>query len=162
MPVYFIAENENGDYDNLRIKIGLSTNIEKRFRQLKTGSPYELKLMGWIECDDDRDFEKQLHLKYAASKSHLEWFTLSATDVLEELLQHSTRSFIATNENAFEVVSHDRDGVPEYLGAWQWGDVEIQEFCPSCGRGGGMDYNENYGGMRCLHCGLMEFQMYED
>ena len=48
MPVYFIAEDENGDYDNLRIKIGLSKDIERRVSQLSTGSPYRLKLMGWI------------------------------------------------------------------------------------------------------------------
>ena len=159
MPVYFIAENENGSYGNLRVKIGISVNVQRRIRQLQTGSPYELKLMGWIEHDNDRALEKQLHQKYASVNTHREWFVLDASDVFEELKQHSTSSFIATNDNAFEVVSHDQDGVPEYLGAWQWGDAEIDEFCPSCGWGGGMDYNENYGGMRCLNCGLMESNM---
>jgi hypothetical protein len=160
MPVYFIAENENGNYDNLRIKIGISENIEKRVGQLQTGSPYELKLMGWIESEDDRGLENKLHRKYTTANTHREWFALSASDVLEELKMHSVNSFIATNENAFEIISRDQDGIPEFLGAWQWGDAEIEEFCPSCGWGGGMDYNENYGGMRCLNCGLMESQMY--
>lgn len=80
---------------------------------------------------------------------------MNSSDVFEELKRHSTNSFIATNKNAFEVVSHDRDGVPEYLSAWQWGGAEVNEFCPSCGWGGGMDYNENYDGMRCLKFGLM-------
>ncbi|NYS79489.1 MULTISPECIES: GIY-YIG nuclease family protein [Halomonadaceae] len=156
MPVYFIAENENGNYGNLRVKIGISANVERRIGQLRTGSPYKLKLMGWIKPDDDRTLEKLLHQKYAPVNAHGEWFALDASNVFEELKRHSTSSFIATNENAFEIVSHDQDGVPEYLGSWQWGDAEIDEFCPSCGWGGGMDYNENYGGMRCLNCGLME------
>lgn len=161
MPVYFIAENENENYGNLRVKIGISANVQRRVNQLQTGSPYLLRLMGWIEANNDRTLEKQLHQKYASENTHREWFSLDATDVFQELKLHSTSSFIATNNNAFEIVSRDRDGVPEYLGAWQWGDVEIDEFCPSCGWGGGMDYNENYGGMRCLHCGLMEKNMYD-
>lgn len=159
MPVYFIAENENGNYGNLRVKIGISINIQRRIRQLQTGSPYDLKLMGWIEPRNDRDLEKQLHQKYAPVNTHREWFSMHAADVFVELKQHSTSSFIATNDNAFEIVSYDREGVPEYLGAWQWGDAEIDGFCPSCGWGGGMGYNKNYGGMRCLNCGLIEHQM---
>lgn len=159
MAVYFIAENENENYGNLRVKIGISINIHKRIRQLQTGSPYELKLMGWIEPDNDRELENQLHQKYATSNTHLEWFSLDSSDVFDELKKYSTSSFIAANDNAFEIISYDRDGIPELLGAWQWGDAEIEEFCPSCGWGGGMDYNENHGGMRCLNCGLMESQM---
>jgi Meiotically up-regulated gene 113 len=159
MPVYFIAENENGNHGNLRVKIGISDCIQRRIRQLQTGSPYKLKLMGWIKSDNDRALEKRLHQKYSSVNAHHEWFSLDASDVFVELKKHSMSAFIATNENAFEVVSYDRDGVPEYFGAWQWGDAEIDEFCPSCGWGGGMDYNENYGGMRCLNCGLMESHM---
>jgi len=162
MPVYFIAENEIKDYGSLRVKIGRSVNIKKRIGELQTGSPYELKLMGWIKSNNDKALEKQLHQKYSSSNAHREWFELNVNNVFEELKKYSTNSFIATNDNAFEIISHDRDGIPEYLGAWQWGDVDIDEFCPSCGWGGGMDYNENYGGMRCLNCGLMESNMYDD
>jgi hypothetical protein len=51
MAVYFIAEDENRNYDCLRIKIGISKNVPKRLAQLSTGSPYKLKLMGWIDSD---------------------------------------------------------------------------------------------------------------
>jgi hypothetical protein len=155
MPVYFISENEKGDYDNLRIKIGISGNVPKRLKQLRTGSPYKLKLMGWIETDNDRKLEKELHDKYEEFNTHLEWFQLGVEDILEELKIHSTDSYIAVNDNAFEVISYDRKGVPEFVGAWQWTEVEHDEFCPSCGWGGGLDYNENYGGERCLNCGLV-------
>jgi hypothetical protein len=104
MPVYFIAENESRNYGSLRVKIGVRINVQRRIMQLQTGSPYRLKLMGWIESDNDRVLEKQLHKKYASVNTHLEWFRLDASD-----------------------------GLPEYFGAWQWGDVEVDEFCPSCG-----------------------------
>jgi hypothetical protein len=156
MHLYFIAENENGDYDNLRIKIGISKDIKKRLLHLQTGSPYELKLMGWIEAQDVRALEKKLHAKYRDRCAHREWFNLSSCDVLEEIKSHSINGYISVHDNAFEIVSYDRDGVPEYLGAWQWTDVEFQEFCPKCGWGGGLDYNENYGGLRCLKCGVID------
>ena len=155
MPVYFIAEDENEHYDTLRIKIGISKNISKRLPQLQTGSPYKLKLMGWIESSDDYLLERELHKKYSYCNTHLEWFSLSACDILEELQNHLTDSYIAVNENAFEIIDHDRDGVPIFLGPWQWTDVEYSEFCPVCGWGGGLDYNENYGGIRCLKCGII-------
>jgi len=154
MSVYFVAEDENGNYDYLRIKIGISKDIQRRLSQLSTGSPYKLKLMGWIECENDRSLEKKLHTKYVNSNTHGEWFELSVCEVLEELKQHSVNSHIAVNENAFEVIGRDRDGIPEFLGAWQWTDIEYSEFCPSCGWGGGLSYNENYGGERCLRCGF--------
>lgn len=156
MLLYFIAENENGDYDNLRVKIGMSKDINKRLSQLQTGSPYKLKLMGWIEVDDAKYLEKALHAKYKDRIVHGEWFHLGPCDVLKEIKSHFTDGYIAVNGNAFEIVSRDRDGVPEYLGAWQWTDVEYEEFCPKCGWGGGLDYNDNYGGMRCLKCGVVD------
>jgi len=32
--------------------------------------------------------------------------------------------------------------------------LDISEFCPECGSGLGLSYNENYGGERCLQCGF--------
>ncbi|NOH82111.1 GIY-YIG nuclease family protein [Vibrio sp. RE86] len=156
MAVYFIAEDENGNYDCLRIKIGISKNVPKRLAQLSTGSPYKLKLMGWINTENDRDFEKSLHQKYLENNVHLEWFELGVCDVLDELKFHSVNSHISVNDNAFEVVARDRNGVPECVGSWQWTEVDNQEFCPNCGWGGGLDYNENFGCERCLQCGFCE------
>ncbi|RJQ24654.1 GIY-YIG nuclease family protein [Candidatus Parcubacteria bacterium] len=155
MAVYFIADNENPNYDNLRIKIGVSKDINARVLQLQTGSPSELKLMGWIESANDRDLEATLHKKYSHKHSHREWFNLSVSDVFEELCEHSTDAYIAVNSNAFEIIDRDNDGIPEYVGAWLWLDVEYKEFCPQCGWGGGLSYNENYGGDRCLKCGIV-------
>ena len=93
MSVYFIADNENGDYGNLRIKIGISQSIKARLNKLQTGSPYKLKLMGWIESDDDRVLEKELHSKYDKYRVHLEWFEFDVCNVLEIIKSHTTNGY---------------------------------------------------------------------
>ena len=85
MPVYFIAENENEDHNSLRVKIGRSGDIKVRLRALQTGSPYDLKLMGWIESNDDKQLELTLHERYSDQRIRLEWFHLQPEDVLNEL-----------------------------------------------------------------------------
>lgn len=153
MSVYFIAENENDDYCSLRVKIGRSGDIRARLRYLQTGSPYDLKVMGWIESDDDKRLESELHEKYRDHHVRLEWFKLQPADVLEELRSHGIPAYIATEERVFEIASRDKDGVPEYVGAWKWAGVEDSEFCPRCGCG--LQYDENYGQERCLVCGII-------
>ena len=49
MPVYFLGEDENGCSP---VKIGIAKNIEARKRDLQTGNPLELRLLGWIETVD--------------------------------------------------------------------------------------------------------------
>lgn len=155
MPVYFIAENENDDHNSLRVKIGRSSDIQVRLRTLQTGSPYDLKLMGWIESDDDKQLELRLHERYSDQRIHREWFYLQPEDVLNELKSHGICSYIAAEENTFEIMSRDIDGVSEYYGSWKWGDVDDSEFCPKCGCSCGLHYNENYGTDRCLNCGII-------
>lgn len=156
MAVYFIADDEEEDHQQLRVKIGLSRNIQSRIRQLQTGSPYRLRLMGWIESDDDASLERHLHAKYASQNTHHEWFHLEPYTVLKELKSHGISAYIAVLNNAFEVTAYDKDGIPEYVGAWKWTEVEDIEFCPQCGCCCGLHYNENYGTERCLKCGIID------
>jgi len=131
MSVYFIAENENDDYESLRVKIGYSGDIHVRLCTLRTGSPYDLKLMGWIESDNDKQLETALHDRYADQRIHLEWFYLEPEHVLDEPKSHGICAFIATEENTFEIMSRDKDGVPEYCGAWKWGTSRIPPSAPN-------------------------------
>lgn len=156
MPVYFVANNEQNDYDALRVKIGLSKDVHARIRQLQTGSPYKLALMGWVIGSDDRPLEAELHERFADRHLHGEWFQLTPEDVLDEIRSHGIAGYIAARYNAFEIVSYDQDGIPEFLGPWKWDDIQIQEFCPQCGCGCGLHYNENYGIERCLKCGIID------
>lgn len=156
MPVYFIAENENDNFQFLRVKIGRSNSIFRRLNTLKTGSPYDLKLMGWIESLDESSLEHALHKKYEDKKIRLEWFHLDPGVVLSELKSHGISAYIATEKNAFSIVARNKDAVPEYSGAWKWSEVDYSDFCPLCGCSCGLSYNENYGSVRCLKCGIIQ------
>ena len=155
MPVYFIADDEQKNYELLRVKIGLSKDIRGRVRQLQTGSPYRLRLMGWIENNNDIILERSLHDKYANQRTHNEWFALEPFTVLQELKSHGICGYIAAQSNAFEIMSYNRDGIPECVGAWKWTEVENIDFCPQCGCSCGLHYNDNFGAERCLKCGII-------
>ena len=51
MPIYFIIENEDLEFQ--RIKIGRSNKPGKRIKELQTGNSRSLALMGWIDSTDD-------------------------------------------------------------------------------------------------------------
>lgn len=155
MPLYFITSFEAPDSDPRKVKIGISKNIERRISQLQTGNPNKLVLMGWIEGNNDRELEKALHKKYSSEKETGEWFCLNACTVLDELRSHSTQSYLSVSDNAFEICSHDADGIPEFYGSWEWGDIDHNQFCPQCGWGGGLSYSENWCGDGCLKCGFL-------
>ena len=42
--------------------------------------------------------------------------------------------------------------VPEYLGVWEWGDLEIEECCPFCGCLCGMHFQDASQMYYCLNC----------
>lgn len=66
--IYFVTEGKH-------IKIGYTTqDIEKRIKQLNTGSVQNISLLGWI-CGDKAK-EKELHIKFAQSRVRYngEWF----------------------------------------------------------------------------------------
>ncbi len=122
MPVYFILEENDADW---RIKIGRARNMIARRRALQTGNSRSLRLVGWIEAEDDPGVEAQFHAKYAhlnvgraAGVSSKEWFHLQPANILEDLQRAGISGFVAKNADAFEIVEYDRDAVPEYLGVW--------------------------------------------
>ncbi len=57
--------------------------------------------------------------------------------------------------DAFEIIGHDRDAVPEYLGVWEWGDLELDECCPLCGAMCGMHFQEASQAYHCISCGRL-------
>ena len=159
MPVYFITEIHDPDNEPRSIKIGFSSSVEHRVKQLQTGNASKLKIMGKIEAHtvaEDRVIEKSFHKKHAASHIRGEWFSLYPEDVMSALHSHSPISYLSVGDTPFEIVGYDRDGIPEFASAWEWGDIEPDEFCPACGWACGWSYNENYGGARCLSCGASE------
>lgn len=148
---------ENEDNEEFRVKIGFSKDPQNRIKTLQTGNSRTLEIMGWIESDN-RSLEKQLHTKYEANRLRGEWFLIEPYDVLEELKSKRTSSFICVQSNVGEFLGCDRDAVPEFIGPWEWSDTEIDEFCPQCGWGGGVHYNNALGAENCLRCGYPVFE----
>jgi len=82
MYIYFIQAF--GQKELLRIKIGKATDPEARLRQLQTGSPVKLKMLGTVKCRDDshaRSIEKLAHNIFYRQRKRGEWFRLSAKHI---------------------------------------------------------------------------------
>ena len=149
MPVYFIGQEDHGPF---AIKIGKAKNIQKRRKQLQTGNPVELKILGWLLSDNDLVLEKQLHQSFRHARGQGEWFAIEPADILPVLMRAGQDGFIAKNADAFEIIGHDRDGIPEYLGVWEWGDLELEECCPFCGCLCGMHFQDASQMYYCINC----------
>lgn len=159
MTVYFLTAESSPETNPMHIKVGFSRDIKRRVMQLQTGNSYSLAIMGSINTygeQEDRVIEKSLHKLHREKCVRGEWFELHPEDVINALKAYSSHSFITVGDSPFEIFSYDRKAIPEYASVWEWGDVEHSEFCPACGWAGGLAYNENYGGERCLRCGASE------
>ena len=62
-------------------KIGTSSNVDRRFRELKTQMPYEGKVIHTIETGDPEGIEAYWHGYFSEKRLKGEWFKLSASDV---------------------------------------------------------------------------------
>jgi len=77
-PDYIYVIKYNNTY-----KIGMSSNVEGRFKKLVTSSPVPLTLVYSQYVGDAKQVEKSLHIKYKECNSHGEWFNLADTQVKE-------------------------------------------------------------------------------
>jgi hypothetical protein len=153
MPVYFVL-----DTNTSHVKIGRGSDVRRRVRNLQTGNPSPLQLMGWIEVENDNEVERRLHARYQEQRGIGEWFSIGPTEVLAEL--KSENGFVPTPKDAFEIVGYDRDGIPEYMGVCEWADFEFYECCPFCGCFCGMHFQEASGMYHCMNCDA--FTNFED
>lgn len=67
--IYFLAGDDGF------IKIGFTTNLRKRLRSLRTGSPKQLRIR--LTIPGTRDDERELHRRFAAHQERGEWFRLA-------------------------------------------------------------------------------------
>ncbi len=76
--VYFVAHEPTAV-----VKIGTTNNLATRLRQLQAGSPVPLSVLFCIP--GGRAIERELHTRFATSRTHGEWFKLTAieSDLLE-------------------------------------------------------------------------------
>lgn len=109
MTVYFLAEEGSQGVGPMRIKIGYSKDLKRRLRQMQTGNPDRLALMGEIRTQDedqDRSVEASLHRHFSQQRlEHGEWFYLGAEDVVDALKSNSADSYITVGGDPFEIIS---------------------------------------------------------
>ncbi|BBB66539.1 hypothetical protein UNDYM_2286 [Undibacterium sp. YM2] len=146
MPIYFLK-----DTVRKKIKIGRSKNVQQRIRDLQTGNPSPLQLMGWMNVNDEVKVERRLHQTYQDWCELGEWFNIDSCEVLTELKREN--GFVGTPKNSYEIVGYDNDAIPEYLGVCEWQDFEIYECCPYCACLCGMHEQGDTGMYHCINCG---------
>lgn len=164
MAVYFFAERDPGGDWRYSVKVGYSNDIPRRLRNLQTGNPREIAVMGFIRTKDraeDRRVEADLHKRLKDDVVRGEWFSVDPVQIFDALHSHSTNAFLATEGDPFEIIGLDSDAIPVYASPWHWGEFEVDEFCPRCGWACGWTEVETAGGMMCLECGAHEAH-YED
>lgn len=91
--IYLMQHKDIPEYT----KIGYTSDINQRIRQLETASPTGILLVFSKETNDAYKIEQALHKKYAYKNSNLEWFRLTEEDIVDiiNLVNHYTEK----NEN---------------------------------------------------------------
>jgi Rha family phage regulatory protein len=73
-----------GNEDNSYIKIGVSADVEKRLKQLQTGSWTNLFLIyKSMVCSNAFDIEKNIHNKISSEKVRGEWFEIEVSEAIK-------------------------------------------------------------------------------
>ena len=78
--LYIIQCDKTGAF-----KIGVSKDVQKRYKQLQTGCPYELKII--LILKEGAKMEKRLHAdlkKYRTTKHNQEWFSFDGMGLLPD------------------------------------------------------------------------------
>ena len=72
--IYFISDG------NGFIKIGRSTNVNQRIKQMQTGNAHKLILLSQFKTQNDKEMEQRIHDKYAKFRYRGEWFSIDGID----------------------------------------------------------------------------------
>jgi hypothetical protein len=68
--------------DNGLIKIGCTSNLQKRIADITIYSPCEITLIGFFRCKDFHKKEAKLHQQFAGKRIRGEWFNLDEADLM--------------------------------------------------------------------------------
>lgn len=64
-------------------KIGYTSDLNARIKQLQTASPTGVHLVYSISFENAYRLEQHLHAKYSRQRTNLEWFSLSREDIVD-------------------------------------------------------------------------------
>lgn len=65
------------------IKIGMTSNLKSRLKTLRSASPHELELLGYVKTNKYGFLEKLIHKHFAEYNKNGEWFDVKLEKVLE-------------------------------------------------------------------------------
>jgi hypothetical protein len=87
---YFIVNRNKSNDNGLYVKIGMSSNIERRYKEICKNSRFggnedKLELFKVLGCKDIRKMERHLHMIFRAYNKVGEWFLLSESKIEEKL-----------------------------------------------------------------------------
>lgn len=82
-------------------KIGISSNIDNRLKQIQTGCPIKCEYVGYIPCNSADRKERELHDLFKEFKTHGEWFDLGDDNIERLIVDHNLKWVI----NPYEIVS---------------------------------------------------------
>lgn len=63
------------------VKIGITNNVQKRFKDINATSPVELYLVSSFSSSNAAKIEKELHLKFEGKRVKGEWFNIGQDDI---------------------------------------------------------------------------------
>lgn len=106
--VYFFRHN---DTDYVKIGMTKSDNPKKRFEAFKTYAPSGGEILGYINCKNYRQIEKELHRQYNAYRVNGEWFNITDSEVENSIDSYKTDLYI------HEVVNNKKEVIFTGFGA---------------------------------------------
>jgi len=86
--IYRLCSNLSGVYiiriqNTEQYKIGMTTNLTKRIKQIKSSNPYNIKLVYFVTTEHYRSLEAHLHKIYKSYRGIGEWFHFKEEDIYE-------------------------------------------------------------------------------
>lgn len=87
-----------GSQVNALVKIGRSTNVQRRLADIQRMSPVELDVL-WLTVGN-ADLETRLHRAFRARRTHGEWFNFAGLDAVEAVRGFLTNGSLPEDPNA--------------------------------------------------------------
>ena len=104
--VYFVLNRDTGS-----IKIGVSTDPQKRLSAMQSGTDSELILLATVTCKHDPNLEAHLHAAYAKHRKVREWFHPSdeVLDLVEWAQDGDLGKILFAAENGRRALGRKKD-----------------------------------------------------
>lgn len=100
MFIYLMRCEEHSYY-----KIGITYNLQKRLKEIQTGTPDKIYIVDHYETDNARKIEGALHSFFSDKHRNNEWFELSIEDEIKfKKLCHLTEKNLKILQNDDEIL----------------------------------------------------------